>query len=329
MTDERTTPSDDTVDETGAAPVEPTDDGATPAPDEAAAPEPHDGDPFEHAFFAEVRHTGGQPVPDDWVDPELEKLKPRNPIFAQPLVLIVVTLLAGWLATQYVSELQYFLSPSEPLDLGRAEEIRLDERWMQDGRLTLPSNRYVEIEGLIEGRSGAREKVFYKLIGAHIFVEAENVDDRPRILRNVPQMPDRSTQSLQDMHSGGGRLMAMDALPSRYHTVVTYYSNFSRTWFCGFEPSAELQAYHNNLRGRVELEFMDENGRRPTDEELAEAIGHRTDCQNAYLLLADTTPRTYWYYPALYLALLGIVGGGVFFLVKTWRGGGSDEPAKS
>lgn len=320
MTDERDTPNDEPVDET----VDPAE-GADATSDDGAASS--GADPFAHEFFDDVRQAAGTPVPEDWVDPELEKLKPRNPIFAQPIVLIVVTLLAGWLATQYVTELQYFLSPSEALDLGRAEEIRLDDDLMQDGRLVLPSNRFVHIEGLIEGRSGAREKTFYKLIGAHIFVEAENVDDRPRILRNVPEMPDRATQSLQDLHDGSGRLLAFEDLPSRYHTVVTYYSNFSRTWFCGFDPSPELQAYHNNLRGRVELEFMDENGRRPTDEELAERVGDRTDCQNAYLLLADTAPKSYWYYPALYLALLSIVVGGVFFLVKTWRTG--DESASS
>jgi hypothetical protein len=267
---------------------------------------------YEQEFFARMSGDSGAPHPEDWVDPELEGLAPGVSL-GRPALLLLVAVFSVFLAGQYTGELRYFFTSNEPIDLGHAEELRQQDEWHDaSGALALPSNRYVDIDGMVEARSGSAERVFYKLVGADVLVQTLDVDDRPRILRDEPIPVVRGTESLHPMHDEPGRLLALEQLPSRYEAVVRWYSDAQRVHYCGFDPSPELTAYLNNRRGRVELALTDALGRRPTDEEISLSMGDDGTCRRGYLLMAGQSPRDAWYYPVIYVVLT------VIFLVSVW-----------
>lgn len=274
---------------------------------------------YEREFFARMGGDDGAPRPDDWVDPELEDLAPGVSL-GRPALLLLVAVFSVFLGAQYTGELRYFFTPNEPVDLGHAEELRQQGAWHDDtGALTLPSNRYVDIDGMIEARSGSAERIFYKLVGADVLVQTLDVDDRPRILRDEPIPVVRGTESLHPMHDEAGRLLALEDLPARYEAVVRWYSDGQRVHYCGYEPSPELTAYLNNRRGRVELALTDALGRRPTDDEISASLGDDGRCRRGYLLMAGQSPRDAWYYPVIYLVLTVIFLVSVGLLVRSMR----------
>lgn len=275
-------------------------------------PESHE---LEHEFF---ERDPGAPMPRDWVDPELENLPVARGGGQTPL-LVLVTLLGLFLALQYRSELLYFFTPNEPVELAAAEELQLDERWAPGGALMLPSNRYVNIEGIPERRSVSDDSVFYKLVGAQIYVETHETGEGPRLLRNLDTMPDPAAESYRQLHIEPGRLIAFENISRRYHMVVSYYSHSYGIEFCGHEPSTDVRAFRNNIRSGIRLMMADELGRDPTEAEVDERMGREARCQRGYLLMSGAAPSDYWWVPVAYGALLVLLGFSIRQIVRSLR----------
>lgn len=270
---------------------------------------------LEHEFF---QREPGAPRPADWVDPELERL-PVSRGSSGSSLLLLVTAVGVFLGSQYVSELTYFFSSRTPVDLGAIEEIRLNPEWMAGGRLTLPSNRYVALEGIPERRSVADDSTFYKLIGAHIYVETRG-DEGSRVIA-AEDIVDPDAESYRAAHNEPGRLIAFEDLSSRYNSVVKFYSDSYGIAFCGHEPSPEVRAFRNNVRSRGELELRDTLGREPTADELAAHLGPESDCTRGYLLISGHSPQSYLGILTAWIGLLVMVGFSVWRLVRTLGGG--------
>lgn len=272
-------------------------------------------DDFNHPFFLD----GSAPVPDGWVDPDLADGDPdtglRSP--AASLVLVALAGLALFFAWQSFDIFRYAMSERAPIELGLAEELRETSAHYSGHRLVLSSNRHAQIEGVTERRTAAGERVFRKLIGAHIYIETRDIDDRPVVLRDQPRRRERGTESLADYYGGSGRLVAFSDLPRRYESIVRYYSTNFRVEFCGYPPAIELQQWQNNQRSRIELSLLDSLGRDPTPAELDAALGDSLRCHEGYLLFDGVTPANQWYWLVIYLLLLGIVGGALWFLWQT------------
>lgn len=279
-------------------------------------------DDLEHPFFLEGARGQGAPAPEDWIDPDFDDLD--DPPRAQPsmgvaAVLLAVGAFALWTATQYVAELRYFFTPSTPIELGLADDLHAASEWWQDGQLVLPSNRHVRIEGGVDRPSTSRDKIYFKLIGATVYVEMVDPEHRTHLLRNEERSTMQARNQYLDLHEGTGRLVAFEDLPDRYAPVVEFYANATRTWFCGHRPSQTLTAWRNNQRGRVELALLDELGRAPTDAEIDQRLGPDAGCQRGYLLIDGESPRGMWWILLTYLLLLGIVAGSGVFLVRWYR----------
>jgi len=277
---------------------------------------PRSASDYEREFFASL--DGGAPVPDDYVDPDLERLG-GDPGHAQVIMLGMLAAFAIFLATQYLGELRYYFSPTEPIDLGEIDEISLRDDLFEEGMLTLPSNRYVSLVGITERRSHARKRIFYKLVGAHIYVQSDEVDERPRILRHESLTVSPTEESYRAIHETPGRLIAFEDLPGRYQGVVRHYGDNYRTHFCGYEPSAEVRAYMLATRGRVEMTLLDELGRPPTPEELDDRLGPTNRCQHGYLVISGMAPRDYAYVLYIYAALGLVLIGCLVFMVRWFR----------
>lgn len=261
---------------------------------------------LEREFFDKMM-AGGQPIPDDFVDPELEMLQPNEDLaVARPMLLLMVMAFAVFLMSQYTNEFFYAFTSNDAIELGAVEELRFSEEWF-DSTYQLPSNRYVALTGIPEAASGSGSRAFYHLLGSTIVVEdvAANAEMAPE-LENVNAREQTLSNSYHMLHEAPGRLIAFADLGRSYAEVIVWYSNVTKTHYCGYEPSEELRQHFNTLRGQAEAELYDELGRRPNDEEVDERLGGRDRCQEGYLLVANKAPRDYWFFPLIY-AVLGLI----------------------
>lgn len=262
----------------------------------------------------------GAPIADDFVDESLVELGETDRV-GQLAVLVLVAAFAAFLATQYTAELRYAFTPSEPEDLneGADDALKLGPAYFaESGELTLPTNRFVRVDGIRERRSVSDDRVFHKLVGAQLYVEEERVDERPRILQGQPMPVERGTESVRPVYEGGGRVVAFRDLPQRYERLIEFYSDAYQTWFCDFERSDELFAFHQRLESEARFAFRTNNGRDATPDELAAALRGRTSCHEAYLLQDAKTPETHRVFIGIYAALALILLGSLGLLVRSF-----------
>lgn len=277
---------------------------------------PETVDPKAQAWF-----DAGAPVPDDYVDPELVELGDSEDRIGFTGVLLLVVAFALFVGAQYTSELAYVFTSGDPIDLnaGAEDELMVGPSFLDDGQLAIPSNRYVQTVGVLERRSASEERTFHKLVGNHIYVEQEIIDDRPRILQGTPLPEEPGADSYRGTFEGTGRLIAFQDLPRRYERFVDFYSDSYQVAFCGYEPSAELALYFRRLRVDAEYRLTESLGRAPTDAEIEEELGGVTTCQQGYLLVAHRDPRSYAIFVLIYAVIVLITGGAAFLLYRRWR----------
>lgn len=280
------------------------------------APNPDAHDPTAQQWF-----DGGAPVPEDYVDPELVELGEAEDRIGFTGVLLLVVAFALFVGAQYTSELAYFFTPGDAIDLneGSDDELMLGPGFVVDGQLAVPSNRFVSVVGVLERRSASEEHTFHKLVGNHVYVEQEIIDDRPRILQGTPLPEEPGADSYRGTYEGTGRIIAFEDLPRRYARFVEFYSDSYQVAFCGYEPSPELAQYFRRLRVDAEFRLTESLERTPTDEELADELGGATDCQQGYLLIAHRDPRSYGIFVLIYLVIVSITGGAGWLLARRWR----------
>jgi hypothetical protein len=271
---------------------------SAPAPTDAASS-------FEHEFFASARTTDG-------VDPELERLG-SGPSWFTPALLLLVMAFTAYLGWGSRAEFVYALRQGPALDLGMVEEWRTLPQ-----PPTLTTQSFVRLEGITHRRSVSGDRVFFKLIGEHVYVEKTEVDDRPRVLRGMPQTPDVDTE-VRPAFTEPGRLIAFSDLPARYEPFIEYYANGYGVHFCGFEPSDAVRIQLSSQRQRAELELADELGRRPSEQEVLDRFGERFACQDAWLVIAGQTPVSLRWMIGVYAVFLGIIAGCLWFVVRWYR----------
>ena len=268
----------------------------------------------------------GAPVPEDFVDQDLVELD-ASADFGQLGIMILIAAFAIFLASQYTLEAKYFFSEREPIALndGSIDEMFVGPEFFdEEGELSLPSNRFVEVTGIPNRRSVSGDREFYGLVGAQIYVERRVEDDRPRILQDAPREVERGMESVREAHEGTGRIIAFQDLPRRYEDFVEFYSESYRTVFCGFEPSADLRSYQVRIRREAELELTESLGRTPTEEEIRDRAGPAAACQNAYLLIDAQDPKDFWLYPLAYVAFVLVIGVSGGLLIRRFRRGSED-----
>ncbi len=262
----------------------------------------------EELFFGSNNLDPGAPIPDDYVDPALSELG-KSGSLGQIVLLLLVSVFALLMLRQYIDEFLYVFSESEPIAIGMADELAQSDLYV-DGQLALPSNRYVTVEGAEEHASTSDDTRFFKLIGAPVYVEESVAESGTRLVAGPHGVP-RGEESLQPYYDGGGRLIAFSELPSRYTSLIEFYSENYGVFFCGYELSPDLERYLHNREGRVHLALLDELGREPTEAELEEELGGATSCQEAYLVIADATPTNQRFFVVIFgiLALIVVASG--------------------
>lgn len=262
----------------------------------------------------------------DEVDPELVEMaqeRARGSVL-KPLIYASVIVLGVWIVGDWTTELQYFFSDSDPVEVGTVTEFAEKRKNNPDWTPDLPHNRYVSLEGIPSRRAESRRHRYFKLVGAHVYVE-EPVENAEQPLESgTTGQPDLSEVD-RTYFEGAGRLISFARMPDRYQGVRKYFRNKYGTRFCEQLEPADRERLRRRRRAKIveswKKEYQNaspeerkEKGLtpKPTDEQIEEILESRDICVDAHLLRAGVAPGDHWWY----VALAGVFG--IFMLVNLY-----------
>lgn len=268
-------------------------------------------DDREEQFFARGDAWDGAPIPDDFVDPEFADLS-APPGLLQPILVLLVLGLVGFLAWQYRGELAYSVSSGEPIVVGDVSSATADGGAFSQTRL--PENRYVTLEGLGVQRVVAGDREYRRLLGSHVYVQRASdgteADD-------VTFGQDAQARGARQLIEASGRLVPAKLVPRQLRAVFDYYSRHYGVRFCGIPTPAEILRYKQSEREAAALAFRQEHGREPTPDELEGIAG--PECVDGYLFQADRSPADFRVYLILYAGFAIVVIVSIVMLARWAR----------
>lgn len=247
------------------------------------------------------------------VDPDLERLRPPVQWF-RPLFMVLIMSFAGLVASNFREDLEYFFSPSEPIELGEATD------YIEGGDAKLPDvphNRLVKLSGIPDpDRTGIScayrpPSRFYKLIGAPFYVQSALPEDLTRLSCKAEELRvDPKTVNVP-FYEGVGRAVVLSKTEGKTHTGLrSFYARVTGVPFCvDLTPAlkeSRLQFFRQVLRERAK----EATGAYPSDAELERQVAQEPLCQDAILIEGDLKPKDRW--PSL--ALVGALG-----IVMLWN----------
>lgn len=230
---------------------------------------------------------------DEEIDPELLGLassRQRGSILRPVLFLVViwfgVSIIADW-----QTQLSYFFSSSEPVEIGSVTEFATKRAQDPDWQPDIPHNRYVSLEGVPSRRAQSKRYNFFKLVGGPVYIEAKREDaDKNELERKLDD--DKKGEVDRTYFDGAGRALRLAELPDKYSGLRRYYYQRYNTRFCGMElPKKQQRALEAAAKEQGEA---------------------KDNCVDAYIIEADVEPMDHWWY----LALSGLIG--VFILLNIW-----------
>jgi len=252
---------------------------------------------------------------DDLIDPELERLRPQINWF-RPFLMIGVIAGAVYGLTLFQTQLEYFLLDDEPINLGEVAEYptRLAENpeWEPE----IPHNRYVTVTGIPTRFSGICTPPirFFKLIGAHIYVELPMDDDVSAIACHAQTQGTRADVPDLEYFEGAGRAVAFDRSHRQYSSLKSFYEREYSDRFCSSMTEAKKEARLKDLRTVLREEVKSKSGEYPDDAKLDELVSREPICHNAFIIQTGVTPRSYWHFILIYVVLIGIIGWNLYAL---------------
>ncbi len=257
----------------------------------------------------------------DEIDPELVELaeeKARGSIL-KPLIYMSVIALGIWIVGDWTTELQYFFSSSKPVDVGDVTDFADKRQNNPDWSPDFSHNRYVSLEGIPSRRAKSQKYRYFKLVGAHIYVEepVEEGESEDPLRSGSTDRPDLSKVD-RTYFDGAGRLIEFARMPDRYRGVRKYFRKQYGTRFCeqlDEEDRARLRRQRReeiveNWRKEYENATPEERQEEgltaePTDQQIENVLDSSELCADAYLLRSGVAPGDHWWYVAL-ASLFGI-----------------------
>lgn len=232
-----------------------------------------------------------EPVDEELIELATEK---RRGSILRPILFITVIWFGASIIGDWQTELEYFFSSSDPVEVGSvtdfaAERAKDEENWEPP----IPHNRYVSLEGVPSRRAQSESYKFFKLVGDHVYVEVSREDDGKSELER--EFDNEKGDTDRTYFEGAGRAVDLSKTQERYRGLREYYFERYRTVFCDTEI-AEQQA-----------EEARKAATQGDEDEVAEPA-----CVNGYLIEADVSPSSHWWYLALSVLI------GVFILLNVW-----------
>lgn len=267
-------------------------------------------------------------------EPEFEDIISEPPSVIQPILMLAVIALGFWVISDWRTELEYFFSDEEVIELGDvtefASKVQEDPTWKPD----LPHNKLVSLSGLPIRRSQSYRYWYGRLVGSPIVIEVERDDaDLTELEREVQKTNLGSVD--RSYFSGVGRLIRLQDAPNSYRGLREYYGQRYGDVFCqDLTPQieAELNARRKNSfitdwRKRYndaspEVRRTEQLTATPTKEQVEEFLAGSTPCMDGYLFQDSRVPRSSWpFFMMTVFFLLVILANVVLFArwVKRYR----------
>ena len=249
---------------------------------------------------------------EDGIDPELEAL-PAQINWFRPILMIIVIIFAGWVATKFQSELTYFFSSSEPVAI---DDVTEQADAIND--IDLPNNRYVSIRGFPTRSSLSCDPPisYFKLVGGQFYIERDiEVEMTPMACRTKRRERNPKVKALEHFQ-GSGRLISFDKLNKRYRGFMAFYENNYNDRFCAIMTDAKKKARLDFMTEINREKFKAERERYPSEAELKALMDSEPLCHKAYLIQADDDPMSFWPYFAVTLFLGALMLWNLFLLLR-------------
>lgn len=222
---------------------------------------------------------------DDDVDEELLDLASSNRqgSLLRPILFLVVIWFGVSIIGDWQSQLSYFFSSSDPVEIGNVTEFAAKRAQDPNWQPPIPHNRYVSVEGVPSKRARSNRYRFFKLVGGQVYVEVPHEDGDKSALEQ--EFGDKSGEIDRTYFEGAGRALHLSQLSERYQGLRSYYYQRYGTLFCGMQlPEKQQRA----------------------------ADAANQECVEAYLVETEVEPFDHWWYVML-TALIGI-----FILLNVW-----------
>ncbi len=234
----------------------------------------------------EFHNTDDSEEFDEEIDPELLGLASsrRRGSILRPVLFAVVIWFGISIISDWHSELAYFFSSTDPVEIGSVTEFASKRAQDPTWKPTIPHNRYVSVNGVPSRRSQSKRYRFFKLVGGQVYVEVPRKDaDKTELERKSKSA--KQGEIDRTYFEGAGRALRLSDVPKKYDGLRKYYFTRYDTRFCGMKLSKKL-------------------------ERAADAAGNK--CVDAYLIEGGVAPHDHWWYVAL-AALIGM-----FVVLNIW-----------
>jgi hypothetical protein len=222
---------------------------------------------------------------DDEVDEELLDLASSNRqgSLLRPILFLVVIWFGISIIGDWKSQLSYFFSSSDPVEIGSVTEFAAERAKDPNWQPNIPHNRLVSVEGVPSKRARSTRYKFFKLVGGQVYIEVPNEESDKSALEQ--EFGEKSGEIDRTYFEGTGRALHLSKVSERYQGLRNYYYERYRTPFCGMQlPEKQQRA--------------------------ADALGE--ECMEAYLIETDVEPLEHWWYLLLTVLI------GTFILLNVW-----------
>lgn len=268
---------------------------------------------------------------------ELVRTRERGSVL-RPILMILVVLLVSWVIYDWRSELSYFFTPPEPVDVGEVADFASKAAEEPDWQPPIAHNTYVSIEGMPTRRTSGGGYQFFRLQGAEIYVQQQDpdaVDDDDDLVDDGSSLPARDMapglpiDEHRQWYRGEGRLISFRADPERVAGLKEFYGDQYNIRFCEDYSERQIEDLENQ---RIEMirqnwaeryrEASEEERRakeltpEPTDAEERQLLDSRPVCVDGYFLQDDRRPIDHWWY-VLFSVLLALFAA--FNVLKLYR----------
>lgn len=285
--------------------------------------------------FLDAPNPGDEELDEELL--ELVESRERGSVL-RPILMIAVIFLVMWVVWDWRSEVGYFFTSPDPVEIGEVSELPVKQAQDPDWEPPIEHNAYVSLTGMPTRITTGRGHRFFRLVGAEIYVQQQFddpdeddggffdfswgfaddafLDDGDSNLPERNMGPGLPVDEHRALYDGEGRLISFAADPQRVAGLKQFYGETYNIRFCEDYSEGQIEDLERQrlerfqTRWRTRYEQADEQQReerqltpQPSDIDERRLLAENPVCVDAYLLQDGQRPIDQWWY-LLFAALL-------------------------
>lgn len=215
------------------------------------------------SYNTEIDQEAVNEIRKEWK--ENRKNRRLSPMSA--IVMLSVVGILPWYVYGQRQDIAYFFSPSEPMDLGSAQDYRITENGEINKPEQFEDNRYATVRGIPmqhvtikEGDSkiiSRSSKYLYQLLGSSIYVQEESENSRFANFMAHTSSAYNLNDSVEELQVSGRLRLFGKADVKKYAPIREYFAKNYGTVFCESLTPADRKRRESMLgHGGVALQIM-------------------------------------------------------------------------